>query len=385
MPGRSRLPDGKRSAVKLPPELSGAAADLGARAAKSGQRAAVVGGCVRDAMLGRETRDLDIMIEGDAGALAKECAAAWGAKLETFGRFGTARLLLPGGTRLDLARARAEDYPKPAALPVVRPATMEEDLKRRDFTVNAMARFLTPEGVGEPLDPFGGAKDLTVGCLRVLHDQTFRDDPTRLYRAARYAGRLGLTPDGATAVLIKESVARKDPGLVSRERLRQELWRILEEADPGPALNLCAQWGITEFLYRDFKAPAGLDLVPDALTRLGLITFALGTEADAFVASFPFGRHERTALLSALRAAREKVAPPQPLPEGAVKILHAVLPGLPPSALSGRFLTGADLIKKGFAPGPSLKNVIDEAAAEQWAGRITSASAAEDWFGKRQP
>ncbi|MBI3298784.1 MAG: CCA tRNA nucleotidyltransferase [Elusimicrobia bacterium] len=369
--------------MRLAPRLARAAAELGRRAAEAGLRAAVVGGCVRDALLERTMRDLDVAVEGDAEALARKCAADWGVSCETFGRFGTARLAWASGERLDVARARTEHYPEPAALPVVSPATIEEDLKRRDFTVNAMARLLTPDGVGKRLDPFRGETDLDSKILKVLHRQSFRDDPTRLFRGARYAGRLGLKPDAETAELIKESVARKDPALVSRERLRQELWRILEERDPGPALGLCRKWGLGEFLHADFRAPAKLDAHPGALTRLGLIAFSMGEAGEDFVASFPFPREEASAVKTALAAAKAKATPAQVLSEAAAKILHAAFPDLPKAATKARLVTGANLIAAGQKPGPGFMKVLEEAAAEQWAGRIGTAGEAGEWVTKR--
>ena len=356
--------------MKLPPELAAALKDLAARAARRGQRAAAVGGCVRDAKLGRATRDLDVMAEGDAAALASECAAAWGAQVETFGRFGTARLTLPGGARLDLASARAETYPAPGALPVVRPATLEDDLARRDFTVNAMARLVAGDGLGAELDPFGGAKDLAARRLKVLHPKSFHDDPTRLFRAARYGGRMGLKPDAATARLIRQAVARKDPGLLSRERVRQELWRILEEGDPRPALRLCALWKISAAFHPRFKAPSGLAKAKEPLTRLGLCAFALGKDAEGFVRSLPLAREDGAALVAALKVDRAKAVPNQALPAAAVAVLRAARPRLPKAALGPRRVTGADLVRAGMMPGPRFTALLEEAASLQWSGRL---------------
>ncbi|MEK7744602.1 MAG: poly(A) polymerase, partial [Elusimicrobiota bacterium] len=161
-----------------------------AAAAAKSRRLSVyaVGGCVRDWMLGRTVRDIDLSVEGEALPLAK-AAARGGGRWEAFDRFGTVRVFLPGGLRLDFARARAETYESPAALPRVRPASILEDLRRRDFSVNAMARPLG-EGLSMLLDPHGGRKDLRDRKLRVLHERSFVDDPTRLLRAVRLEQRL---------------------------------------------------------------------------------------------------------------------------------------------------------------------------------------------------
>lgn len=359
--------------MKLPPALKTALSDLALRAARRDQRAAVVGGCVRDALLGRPTRDLDVMAEGDATALAADCAAAWSARIESFGRFGTSRIVLQGGFKLDIATARAETYPEPGALPVVTAATLEEDLARRDFTVNAMAVLVGPDGLGETLDPFGGESDLKAGVLRVLHPKSFVDDPTRLLRAARYAARLGLKPDPGTRKLMNSA---KGLGAVSRERIRQELWRILEEGNPIPALKLCVKWKVAGVFHPKFKIPAGLAKEKDTFVRLGLIAFGLGSDGEEFARSLPLSRENSAALLSALRTDRLAATPAQPLPEAAVRLLRAARPRLAKAALAHRLVTGGALLKAGLTAGPGLASAVDEAARAQWAGRLSSATAA---------
>jgi tRNA nucleotidyltransferase/poly(A) polymerase len=150
------------------------------RAALDGERAYLVGGAVRDLLLGAEHPDLDLAVEGDAVELARRL----GAEPVAHERFSTATVDLDG-VRVDLARTRAETYPHPGALPEVEPAPLERDLARRDFTVNAMA--LPLDGRGQLVDPHGGRVDLRAGLLRVLHPGSFADDPTRALRAARYA------------------------------------------------------------------------------------------------------------------------------------------------------------------------------------------------------
>src|SRR5262245_49014848 len=159
----------------------------------------LVGGAVRDLLLGRGRTDIDLVVVGDAA----ELAAALGAEWTEHERFGTAKALLAGHT-VDIAAARSESYPEPGALPEVEPAAgIEADLSRRDFTINAMAIPLQ----GEPglIDPHDGRADLEAGLLRVLHPVSLRDDPTRALRAARYAARFGFEPEPETAVLLRET------------------------------------------------------------------------------------------------------------------------------------------------------------------------------------
>ena len=186
----------------------------------------LVGGAVRDLLLGRAPRELDLVVEGD---LAAALARLGPGEATVHDRFGTATLRTPDGCTYDLVRARAETYPHPGALPEVRPGTLEEDLRRRDVTVNALALRPGGELAGVP----GAREDLRDGVLRVLHDASFADDPTRLWRVARYAARLGFTVDPHTRALA----AAADPGTAGGDRLGAELRLALREPDPFAALD----------------------------------------------------------------------------------------------------------------------------------------------------
>lgn len=209
--------------------------ELAAVAAAAAAPAYVVGGAVRDLLLGRGRADLDLVVEGDPEALAAALGVAPHANHD---RFGTLKFELDGH-QIDVAAARTERYPHPGALPVVeRGARLEDDLARRDFTVNAMAVPLT----GEPrlIDPHGGRADLEAGLLRVLHPGSFADDPTRAIRAARYASRLGLALERGTERLLRAA----DPATVSADRWTAELARLAAEPDAPAGLELLAGWGL---------------------------------------------------------------------------------------------------------------------------------------------
>jgi tRNA nucleotidyltransferase (CCA-adding enzyme) len=196
----------------------------------------LVGGAVRDLLLGRGRADIDLVVIGDA----TELAAGLGAQPTEHERFGTAKAILDGH-RIDIAAARSECYPEPGALPVVEPASeIEADLSRRDFTINAMAVPL--QGVPDLIDPQGGRADLESGLIRVLHPGSFDDDPTRALRAARYAARFGFELEPETAALIRET----DLGTVSADRRRADLMRIAAEPEALGALALLADWGVIE-------------------------------------------------------------------------------------------------------------------------------------------
>jgi len=193
----------------------------------------LVGGAVRDLLLGRPRADVDLVVEGDAAALAERLG---GADVE-HERFGTVKVEVEGH-ELDIARARTETYPHPGALPVVEPAeSIEVDLGRRDFTINAMA---IPLAEANLIDPHGGRGDLEQGLLRVLHPGSFEDDPTRALRAARYAARFDFGLEPETEDLLRKA----DLTTVSADRRRAELERLAGEASACEGFELLDEWGL---------------------------------------------------------------------------------------------------------------------------------------------
>jgi tRNA nucleotidyltransferase (CCA-adding enzyme) len=199
-----------------------------------GEGVYLVGGTVRDILLGRTSFDVDIAVEGDALAFARQL----GGVLTGHGRFGTAVVRFPDGRRWDVVTARRETYRAPAALPDVEAGTIEDDLARRDFTVNAMAASLDDD-VGRIVDPHGGRADLEAGVIRVLHAGSFVDDPTRIFRAVRYETRLGFRMDPETERLAREGVG--GTALLSPARFREEVVALLSEDGAERALERLAE------------------------------------------------------------------------------------------------------------------------------------------------
>ena len=203
----------------------------------------LVGGTVRDILLGRTSFDVDIAVEGDALAFAESL----GGEVIAHGRFGTAVVRYPDGRHVDVVTARRESYAAPAALPDVEAGTIEDDLARRDFTVNAMAVSLGDD-FGRLVDPHGGRRDLDARVIRVLHPRSFVDDPTRIFRAVRYENRLGFRMDPETERLAREGVA--GTALLSPARMREEVVALLSEAGAEEALERLAELAAAPRLER---------------------------------------------------------------------------------------------------------------------------------------
>ncbi len=222
----------------------------------------LVGGAVRDLLLGGRPLDLDLVVEGDPAPVA----AALGGDVRTHDRFGTSTVSIDGFT-YDLARSRRETYAQPGALPDVSPAPLSEDLLRRDFTVNALAIALTGDLAGTLQAAPLGLEDLRRRSLRVLHDASFIDDPTRALRLARYASRLEFEIDPHTLALLESALDAGAIRTVSGSRIGAELRLLAREPDPVSALRCAGELGIAHAIH-----PAlGLDDEPLARRALALL------------------------------------------------------------------------------------------------------------------
>jgi tRNA nucleotidyltransferase (CCA-adding enzyme) len=189
----------------------------------------LVGGTVRDILLGEPGFDVDLAVEGDGPAFAQTLARELGGRAQPHDAFGTAVVEYGDGDHVDVVTARRERYDAPAALPTVEPSTIQDDLFRRDFALNAMAVGLTGGAAGRLVDPFEGRRDLDAKTIRVLHDGSFVDDPTRIFRALRYASRYGFELDQHTTDLAREAIESGLVGRLSPARLRDELVLLLDE------------------------------------------------------------------------------------------------------------------------------------------------------------
>ncbi len=267
----------------LSPESLALIQKAGALAAEKRLGIYLVGGVVRDILLGRANSDLDLVVEGNAIELAESLAGEVGGRLVVHRRFGTAKIRT-GNLTIDLAMARAETYARPGALPSVRPGSIQDDLARRDFTINAMALRLDPASFGKLVDPFGGQKDLANKLIRVLHDRSFIDDATRMLRAVRYEQRFSFRLEAATEKLLRQNVAML--GTISGDRIRHELELILKEERPEKALKRAGDLGLLGEVHPALKGNGWLEKrfvkarevasPPTPALYLALLTYPIG-------------------------------------------------------------------------------------------------------------
>ncbi|MCQ9206743.1 MAG: DHHA1 domain-containing protein [Omnitrophica bacterium] len=254
----------------LPWQIVNMLRDIGVKAEREGYKAYVVGGFVRDLLLGVRNLDVDIVVEGNAIAFAKRLAALYGGSLVSYKKFGTAAIFMdwpkgmrrPSGSlprfKLDFATARKESYAKPAALPSVEFSSLKNDLHRRDFTINAMAASLNRASFGRLIDLFGGARDLENGIIKVLHDASFIDDPTRIFRAVRFEQRLGFNIDNYTERLIKHAMREGMFFKTQDQRIRDELMLMLKEEKPIRAILRMKELDELRFIHKNISVPESM-------------------------------------------------------------------------------------------------------------------------------
>lgn len=252
----------KKMTKLLPREIVGLARRIGRLADAMGYASFLVGGSVRDLLLGTRTLDLDVVVEGpsrtgrcegEAIVLGRALAKELGAALVIHKRFGTCTVVWQKRLKIDLATARKETYERPAALPTVEFSSLKDDLVRRDFTINAMAVSLGRTSFGRLIDFFNGQGDLARRRIRVLHEKSFIDDPTRIFRAVRFEQRLGFSIDAVTADLIKHAMREEMFEKVEPQRIRDEIMLILQEEEPLKALRRMDELHELRFLHKKLR------------------------------------------------------------------------------------------------------------------------------------
>lgn len=238
---------------RLPPGVLTLLKNIGQKAEEMGFQVYAVGGFVRNLILRYENYDIDLVVEGDGIRLAQALAQEEKCTIRVHKNFGTATLIFPQGHRLDVATARLEYYDHPAALPRVEHSSIKLDLFRRDFTVNALAVHLQPRHFGELIDFFGGQKDVKERLIRVLHNLSFVEDPTRIFRALRFEQRIGFQIAKHTHMLMENAVRMELFGQLSGRRLFRELVLCLTEEKPLAVIKRLRDYGLLKFFHLKLK------------------------------------------------------------------------------------------------------------------------------------
>lgn len=396
---------------RLTPDAHSLVRTVGEIASRLGSAAFLVGGPVRDLMLERPVVDLDFAVEGEALSLAQAVARRLNGQTRVHGRFGTATVVLPKDGELDLATTRAETYPGPGALPEVRPAALREDLRRRDFTVNAMALAVGPAEWGRLIDPHGGAADLNARRLRVLHPGSLRDDPTRVLRGVRLEQRLQFRLAAETELLAASAVGDGAFDTLTPERLRDALELLFREPRPVEGIGRLRELGFWQWFAPDLQpdqellAGLGEQLAPERAAaseslRVPLLWLAgllapLGGQRGGEVATDRMRLAPRAAadlgiMVDALTRLREWMARP-PATSAFVAALKACPEETPvllaaaadDEALRQRLawyrrdgaqlrlaIDGGDLLALGYAAGPALGAALRVTLAAKLDGQL---------------
>ncbi len=399
---------------RLSPGLLELLERAGRAAEQMGYGLYMVGGPVRDLLMGRSLKDIDLVVEGDAIAFARALGEELSASVKTHERFGTAQVVLPE-LKLDVATARTEYYESPAALPRVESSSIKKDLQRRDFTINTLAIKLNPKDFGLLVDFFGGRRDLRERTIRVLHDLSFVEDPTRAFRAVRFAVRFGFKLSRHTEELIRTALRLSFFERLSGGRLYEELVLLLGEQKPLEALQGLLKYGLLEVIHPQLALTEQLQRVLKGLEE-ALLWYRLSFRQDGpeqavlYLTALLSGLAEQQRLQAMKRLnlserlqrkiqkdisqAREAL---RRLPEEDPAALYEALEGLSLEALLlamalssaeqqrrdiSRYLLelrkvrpllrGEDLKAMGFAPGPVFSRILRSLQREKLRGRLKS-------------
>ena len=397
--------------TKIAPRIVGYLHVAGEVAAKQGNNLYLVGGVVRDLILGRSILDFDLVIEGDAIELAQRLADTTQGKITTHPRFNTAKVQW-GQWSFDLATARSETYAKPGALPRVKPGSLTSDLFRRDFTINAMAIELTPDRYGQLIDLHGGRDDLERGLIRVLHEKSFIDDATRIWRGLRYEQRLNFQLEADTLRLLKRDIPMLDT--ISSDRMRHELELVLKEEFPEKVLGRAAELGVLPKLHPALKDEGWLTEKIGRARKLSLPNLQLPLLYMSLIV-YRLSNEESEDLISRLRLSKSvartlrgtisvksklgSLAKSDLAPSSVYNLLHdhsltAIMASYlaSDSVVARRHLylfvtkyryvkpalSGNHLKKIGIAPGPQMKEILQRLQEARLDRKVTSKKGEEE-------
>jgi tRNA nucleotidyltransferase/poly(A) polymerase len=363
----------------IPEEVCEVARPIGTYAKKLGLQAWIVGGAVRDFYLNRPTEDIDLTFDKMQDSIAGFCIKQWGGEKQKFAQFGTFQVCLKNGYKLDLARLRTETYERPGVLPQVSFTTgIKQDLFRRDFTVNAWAVSISPDSFGKSVDPYGAKKDIETGRIRILHENSFLDDPTRMYRAVRFAGRFGWKLAPKTERLLREAVDQEYPLLLSsRLRLAKELIKILQEPNAKRIFELMDKYDLLKFIYPNVKWVASLEKTTDPDFRLALLILSLGERSRNFLRSLSLPKPFFTEVERVCALFDERLSPLSPLSDFQRKLVFLFRPDLPSTAVLPCFIRGGELRDIGLI-GRRISGALLKVRRAQWEGKVSTRKEAVD-------
>jgi len=403
---------------QLPAELAHFMQAAGETAHSQGQSLYLVGGVVRDLLLKRTNFDLDLVVEGDAISLAQRLTQVYPGKVTTHPRFNTAKLQWAKWS-IDIATARCETYAKPGALPSVKLGSLESDLARRDFTINAMAIHLDPSRYGKLIDLYGGIHDLKHKIIRILHEKSYTDDATRIWRSLRYEQRLNFQLEATTLDLLKRDVSMLDT--ISGDRIRYELECILHEEYPEKVLRRAEELGVLKWLHPSLKGNGWLADKFEQARRLSspkpplvglylaLLAYHLtDEEAEQLITKLRLPKSLAQTLrdTSSLKATLQLLTDPTLPPSSIYRLLYGYSQmAITVSSLASdssivrqhiqlflnklryvkQSLTGDDLQRMGIAAGPRIKEILELLHEARLDGKVTSKQGEEEmvkgWVG----
>ncbi|MFC2066798.1 CCA tRNA nucleotidyltransferase [Chloroflexota bacterium] len=396
---------------QLPAGLVAFMRAAGEVAQSQGQRLYLVGGVVRDLLLERTNLDLDLVADGDAINLASGLISVGQGKIITHPRFGTVKLQWDKWS-VDIATARSETYARPGALPAVKPGSIESDLFRRDFTINAMAINLDPGQYGELLDFYQGRDDLEHRLVRVLHEKSFKDDATRIWRGLRYEQRLDFQMEPATLGLLERDIAYLDT--ISGDRIRHELELALKEELPEKILGRADELGVLARLHPSLRGDgwlaekfeqarklSSLDL-PSFELYLALLAYRLSGEETEQLISYLRLKKSAAQILRDTAGVKAKIKVLS-VAGLAPSNIYSLLHGCGSMALTANSLaadsavaaehielfssvlryaktalTGEDLKRMGIAEGPRIKEILNMLREARLDGKVSSKKEEEE-------
>ena len=350
--------------------------ELGQIAQKHNLKIWAVGGFARDFVLHKKTKDIDIFVEETTAPLINYCQKNKGASVQKFNNFGTARVIFKDGFKLDFVCCRKEIYPKPAVLPVVSKATIKEDLFRRDFTCNALALSLLPIEFFKIYDLYNSLKDIKNKRVSVLHAKSFEDDPTRLYRALRFAARLNFKLSKETEKLFKTALAKNYIALLTPARKTNEIIKFLEEKQPSKIFNLIKKYKAQNLICPNFKAPKNIDKFKTLEERLALLILTQKAP-EVFLNTLQMPKNNLALTHNLLKFYKAAQAHLKPLTKQEISLIKTLTPKINKLAYTPCFIDGKTLQSMGIK-GAKISEILNKIAKVQFTGKIKTKKAARN-------